>query len=88
MTTKSPSAVQEFSPDTLEKIAYESVSDIPTEEPNDRNRLAFHIWRWLATKKGTLEESVAESGARLLVQRQEALKTIREALAKHNIASG
>ena len=86
MTTKPPSIVQEFSPDTLEKIAYDSVSSIPTEEPNDRNRLGYHVWRWLTTRKGTLEEAVAESGSRLHVQRQEALKTIREVLAKHNIS--
>ena len=86
MTTKAPSPVQEFSADTLEKIAYSSVSSIPTEEPNDRNRLGYHVWRWLVTKKGTLEEAVAESGSRLHVQRQEALNTIREVLAKHNIS--
>ena len=87
MTTKAPAAVQEFSADALERIAYGSVSSIPTREPNDRNRLGYHIWRWLTKKQGTLEGAIAESGARLLVSREDAAKTIREALASHNITS-
>ena len=88
MTTKAPPGVQEFSGDTLEKIAYESVRSIPTQEPNDRNRLGYHIWRWLTAKQGTLEETIAESGARLLVSGADAAKTIRESLASHSIAVG
>lgn len=85
MSTKPPSAVNEYSAETLEKKAYASVSTIPTVEPNDRNRLGYHIWRWLETNTGTLEEAVAESGARLQVTRQEATKVIREALTKLGI---
>ncbi len=85
MTTKAPSAVQEFPAESLEKKAYASVSAIPTEEPNDRNRLAYHVWRWLSTKQGTLEQAVAESGARLHVSKPEAVKIIHEALVKQGI---
>ncbi len=85
MTTKSPSAVQEAPAESLESIAYKSVSSVPTVEPNDRNRLGYHVWRWLRTKTGTLETAIAESGARLLVSREDAFKTIGEALKIHNV---
>ncbi|MBI1803970.1 MAG: hypothetical protein HYR77_05830 [Ignavibacteria bacterium] len=87
MTTKPPSPVQEYPADSLERIAYQSVSTIPTQEPNDQNRLGYHIWRWLMTKQGTLEQAIAESGARLNVSKQDALKTIREALAKRGASA-
>ncbi len=80
MTTKAPASVAEASADSLEKKAYSSVSSIPTVEPNDRNRLGYHVWRFLGQRQGTLEQAVAESGARLLVSRDEAATTIREAL--------
>ena len=86
MATKPPSAVQEFPADSLEKKAYASVSSIQTEEPNDRNRLGYHVWRWLLTKQGTLEQAVAESCARLHTPQQEAVKIIREALTKQGIS--
>jgi len=86
MATKPPSVVQEFSSDTLEKIAYTSVSSIPTEEPNDCNRLGYHVWRWLRNREGTLEQAVAESEARLHISRQEAIKIICEALSKHGVS--
>ena len=85
MTTKAPPSVKEFAADTLEKIAYKSVEAIAVEEPNDRYRLGYHVWRWLATKEGTLDHAVVESGARLHVGRTEAVTAIREALAKQGI---
>jgi len=87
MTTKPPSTVQEFPPDSIEKKAYLSVSSIQTEEPNDRNRLGYHVWRWLMTKQGTLEQAVAESGARLHISRAEAVKIIRDELARQGITA-
>ena len=87
MTTKPPSPVQGTPADSLENIAYNSVGAVPTQEPNDRNRLGYHVWRWLRTKEGTLEQAIAESGARLNITRQEALKTVREALAQHGISA-
>ena len=86
MSTKPPSSVQEFPTESSEKIAYLSVSTIPTQEPNDRNRLGYHVWRWLTTRQGTLEQAIAESNARLNVSREAALETIREALAKLGVS--
>ena len=86
MSTKPPSAIREFPPESVEKRAYASVSGVPTIEPNDRNRLGYHVWRWLTTKSGTLEQAVRESGARLTIPEKEALSIIREALGKQGIS--
>ncbi|MCU0412367.1 MAG: hypothetical protein MUF82_07540 [Bacteroidetes bacterium] len=64
MSTKPPSAVKEHSADSLEKKAYQIVADIPTQEPNDRNRLGFCLWIWMQDRKGTLEEAVRAAGVR------------------------
>ena len=85
MTTKPPPPVEDFPADSLEKIAYSSVAAIPTEEPNDRNRLAYHIWRWLSSREGTLEDAVSESGSRIKIGRSEAVTIVREELKKHGI---
>ncbi|MBS4028757.1 MAG: hypothetical protein KGZ58_08970, partial [Ignavibacteriales bacterium] len=67
MSTQAPAPVQSFSDTSIEKIAYKSVESIPTQEPNDRSRLGYHVWLWLTTKEGTLEESVRSAGSRMLV---------------------
>lgn len=85
MTTKPPSPVKEFPPNSLEKIAYNSVSTIPTQEPNDRNRLGYHVLQWLRTRKGTLENAIKVSGARMHISRDEALKIIADELKKQGI---
>lgn len=85
MSTKPASKVQEFPADSLEKIAYASVSTIPTVEPNDRNRLGYHVWRWLTRKEGTIEQAVLESGSRLTIKPAEAAAIITESLKKQGI---
>ncbi len=82
MSTKPASKVQEFPAESLEKIAYTSVSTIPTVEPNDRNRLGYHIWRWLTRREGTIEQAVLESGSRLTITPTEASAIITESLKK------
>ncbi|MBF8249030.1 MAG: hypothetical protein HW374_1830, partial [Bacteroidetes bacterium] len=56
MTTKPPPSVSEFAPEAVEKLAYGVVADIATREPNDRNRLGYHVWAWLKERSGTLEQ--------------------------------
>jgi hypothetical protein len=85
MTTKKPSPVEEAPSTSLEKIAYGSVESIATEEPNDRYRLGYHVWRWMTEKRGTLEEAVAESGARMQIPQADAVRIIRESLVKNGI---
>ncbi len=82
MATKPPPTVQPFPSETQEKIAYESVSSIPTVEPNDRNRLGYHVWLWLTERNGTLKNYIKTSGSRMLIPLDEAYKIIAESLRK------
>lgn len=86
MTTKPAPAVEPFPADTQESIAYGSVASVGTLEPNDRNRLGYHVWRWLTTREGGLEAAVRESGARLTIPVDQAVKAIRDHLSAKGIA--
>jgi hypothetical protein len=85
MTTKPPPSVNEFPAESLEKIAYNSVSAIPTQEPNDRNRLGYHVWQWLLNRKGTLADAINVSGARMKISKEDALKAVTEKLKSQNV---
>ena len=85
MTTKPPPTVKDFPPESLERIAYDSVRSIPTQEPNDRNRLGYHVWRWLMNHEGTLAEAITISGSRIHISQEEALEIISENLKKQGI---
>jgi hypothetical protein len=87
MTTKPGPAVTPAAADTQERIAYDSVASVGTVEPNDRNRLGYHVWRWLSHRNGTLEELVRESGVRLTMPVENAVKLIREHLASKGISA-
>jgi hypothetical protein len=85
VTTKPPSPVNEFPAESLEKIAYSSVSFIPTQEPNDQTRLAYYVWDWLKNRRGTLEQAVAASGSRMKIPQQEAVKIIEDGLRRQGV---
>lgn len=86
MTTKPPSAVQEFPPDSLEKIAYESVKGIPTQEPNDQHRLGYQVWIWLKERRGTLDDVVKISGCRTNLTVAEVVKEIGAKLESKGVS--
>lgn len=86
MATKPPPEVKKHPEDSLETKAYKSVEDIPTREPNDQNRLGFHVWRWLSGKQNTtLDEQITVSGARLLISEKEAKEKIIAKLKEMNV---
>ena len=85
MTTKAPSAVVEASAESLEKIAATIVADIQTQEPNDRNRLAYNIWMWLVDRKGTLAQSIRSSGTRTQVPEAEIVRIVTQRLREKGI---
>jgi hypothetical protein len=87
MTTKPPPSVTAASPESIERIAYDSVSSIPTQEPNDRYRLGYHVWLWMTKHEGTLEDAIKVSGARILMPPQEALKIIQDKLREQGVKS-
>lgn len=85
MATKPPSPVAEFPTEALEKIAYTLVENIPTQEPNDRNRLGYNIWIWLREGKGSLEQAVKISGVRSEMEYQEIAARIKQNLKEKGI---
>lgn len=48
----------------LAEKAYASVRAVPTVEPNDRNRLGYHVWLFLRGELPTLDEAVNVARAR------------------------
>lgn len=85
MTTKAPSGVRPADEASLETIAYASVSGIPTVDPHERDRLGYNVWRWLTTRRDTLEHCVRTAGARLGVSEEEAVRRISEALRSRGV---
>ena len=85
MATKPPPSVEEFAPESLEKTAYAVVSEIETQEPNDRARLGYHVWAWLRERKGTLEEAVKAAGSRTKLGHTEVINLIRKRLAEKGV---
>ena len=85
MTTKPPPSVAEYPSESIEKLAYSVVSDIATREPNDRNRLGYHVWAWLNERRGTLEQAVKNSGSRTEQPLEEVYKIIAKRLEEKGI---
>lgn len=86
MATKPPPEVRQYPENSIEAKAYKSVEDIPTREPNDRNRLGFHVCRWLTGKNNTtLDEQIVVAGARLLISEKEAKEKILTKLKDMNV---
>ncbi len=85
MTTKAPSTVKPAPGDALERIAYAAVSSIPTVEPHDQDRLGYSVWRFLKERQDSLEQSVHNAGARLLIPEKEALQKIQASLSRNGI---
>jgi hypothetical protein len=86
MTTKPPLPQKPASDQRLEGIAYASVAGIPTVEPHDRDRLGYSIWLWLKLRRDPLEVAVHAAGARLLIDEDEVVRTIRDRLSQQGVA--
>jgi hypothetical protein len=85
MTTKAPSSVAESPANSLERTAYDAVAGIPTEEPNDRNRLGYNVWMWLVDRKGTLDQAIRFSGCRTTIPLEELVQTVKQRLKDKGI---
>jgi hypothetical protein len=48
----------------LAERAYAAVRSVPTVEPNDRNRLGYHVWLYLRGELSSLEEAVEVARSR------------------------
>ena len=85
MSTKPPASVVESPAESLEKLAYNTVAEIPTEETNDRNRLGYCLWGWLSERRGTLLQTICAAGARSSLTSDEIFEIIRKRLEEKGI---
>ncbi len=85
MSTKPPSSIENFTPETLEKIAYSAAAVVEAREPNDRNRLGYNVWIWLKERKGTLEDAIRSAGTRTTLDEQQVLELVKKGLVERGI---
>ncbi len=85
MTTKPPSSIIEFPPDSLEKLAYSIAAEIPVQEPNDADRLGYCLWGWLTEKQGTLMQTIHAAGTRSKLTKKEIYTIISKKLGEKGI---
>jgi hypothetical protein len=85
MSTKPPASIVESPAESLERLAYNVVAEIPTEEPNDRNRLGYCVWGWLSERRGTLLQAVRAAGTRSPLTSEEIFEIIRKRLEEKGI---
>jgi len=85
MSTKPPASIVESPAESLEKLAYNVVAEIPTEEPNDRNRLGYCVWGWLSERRGTLLQTVRAAGTRSPLTSEEIFDIIHKRLEEKGI---
>ena len=85
MTTKAPASILESSHESLEKIAYGIAAEIPTQEPNDQNRLGYCLWAWLTEHRGSMEQVVHASGVRSSLSENDIVAILRKRLEEKGI---
>jgi len=85
MSTKPPASIVESPAGSLEKLAYNIVAEIPTVEPNDRNRLGYCLWGWLSERRGTLLQAVRAAGVRSPISQEKIINTISKRLKEKGI---
>jgi len=85
MSTKPPASIVESPAESLEKLAYGVVAEIPTEEPNDRNRLGYSLWGWLSERRGTLLQVIRAAGIRSSLSSEEIFNIIHKRLEEKGI---
>jgi hypothetical protein len=70
----------------LAQQAYAAVADVPTLEPNDRNRLGYHVWLYLRGELPTLEDAVTMARTRYVPRDlpiEEVVRLIEAGRAQH-----
>jgi hypothetical protein len=87
MTTKAPSSVKPAPDQILEKTAYACVAGIPTSEPHGQDRLGYSLCLWLKHRRDPLEVVIKTSGVRFLVEEEEVVRRIKDALKEHGISA-
>jgi hypothetical protein len=77
--------VKAFPEDSIEHKAYAAVADLPAVEPNDLNRLGYHVWLYLSKQYPNLREAVKVAQSHLLIPEEEAYRRIVAKLGEFGI---
>ena len=77
--------IKSFPADSLEHKAYASLDGISFTEPNDRNRLGYHVFLYLNKEIATLEEAIHVAQARMTIGKDEAHASIDAKLREMGI---
>jgi hypothetical protein len=77
--------VRTFPEESIERTAYASISGIPVLEPNDANRLGYHVYLYCTQQITTLREAIHVAQARMTISKEEAFARIKSALAEKGI---
>ena len=77
--------VRNWPDNSLERKAYNAVDGIPFVEPNDGNRLGYHVYLYLKGELDSVEQAVHVAQARMHVSGAEAVKLITANLEKTEI---
>lgn len=85
MSTKAPAGITLHPADSLESVSYSVVSDIVTDEPNDRNRLGYQVWTWLRERNGSLDQAVRAAGTRTAMSLPDMVRLIARRLEEKGI---
>jgi len=86
MTTKPSLPVQEFSPDSLEKLAYRIAAEIPVLEPHDADRLGYCLWAWLHERRGSLAQAIHGAGVRSALTEKEIIQNVAQKFHEKGIS--
>lgn len=69
----------------IAELAYAAVQNVPTLEPNDRNRLGYHVWLFLRGEIPTLEDAIEQARARYnprSLPREDVILHVQERIAQ------
>jgi hypothetical protein len=73
--------VQQWPDDSLERRAYDAVSEVPVVEENDRNRLGYHIFLYLKGELASIEEALHIAQPRMHCSKDEAIRMITSSIS-------
>ncbi len=77
--------IQPWPEDSIEKIAYRVVDDLPFREMNDKNRMGYHVYLYLSKQYPSLPEAIRVAQARMSISTEEATRLIIDRLRAEGI---
>jgi hypothetical protein len=72
--------IRRWPAESLERMAYSAAATIPTVDPNDMNRLGYHVYLFLKGDIQTLADAVHVAQANSPMERDEIVRLLAAAL--------